>query len=627
MPNAIQDRVRSYLKQIPPFFYLEEEDITQLTEAITVSYREKEELLFSEKEKPHEQVYLLRDGGLLLQEEGQMTDRLEPGEMAGIRSMLTGQPYKATAKVEEPCLLYEIPLDVFKPMAEKNSRVMEYFAKNLASGPVLSPLEKSMLHEGPAIPFIGIPLSGTQPVIEAKGEELLFDAAQRMDTHKISALLITNASKHPIGILTDVDLRRWVALGPERSPNPLVSEFMSSPVICTKPLVQAHEALKIMLERKVKHLAITQSGKEDSVLLAILTRQDVLMAQGWNPFGLIQDIQRANSPELLARLRDSAEKLAFDWLEADYPLSLISTFLTAINDQLIHQAIDMAFEKTGKNRSSYRFCWLSLGSEGRKEQVLRTDQDNALIFDPENCPVNAKKDLLRIAAEVNDTLAQCGFVYCPAEMMARNPEWCLSLSDWKKKFRHWIEQPDAQALRFTTIFFDFRPVGGDHSLARELAQHIRDVLLREHRFLSFLAKDAVEAPLPLGFFKNFVLEKSGQGETRFDIKSRAMLPLVDAARVLALHHQFLDSPNTVDRLRYAAEQDHQNASLLEDAAKAYEVFLKIRAQSGRKQGDQGRYIPIDSMSKLEKQTLRAAFRPSSSLQQILRIRFSTQLIG
>lgn len=627
MPNAIQDRVRSYLKQIPPFFYLDEQDIAQLTEAITVSYREKEELLFSEKEKPHEHVYLLRDGGLLLQEEGQMTDRLEPGEMAGIRSMLTGQPYKATAKVEEPCLLYEIPLDVFKPMAEKNSRVMEYFAKNLASGPVLSPLEKSMLHEGPALPFSGIPLSGTQPVVEAKAEELLFDAAHRMDTHKISALLITNASKHPIGILTDVDLRRWVALGPERGSSPRVSEFMSSPVICTKPNIQAHEALKIMLEKKVKHLAITSSGKEDSALLAILTRQDVLMAQGWNPFGLLQDMQRADSPALLAQLRDEAEKLAFNWLDADYPLTLISTFLTAINDQLIQKAISMAFEKMGKKRSSYRFCWLSLGSEGRKEQILRTDQDNALIFDPDHCPENAKSDLLRIAAAVNDILAECGFVYCPAEIMARNPEWCLSLSDWKQKFRRWMEQPDPQSLRYTTIFFDFRPVDGDHILAKALAQHIQDVLQREGRFLTFLAKDAVEAPLPLGFFKNFVLEKSGQGETRFDIKARAMLPLVDAARVLALHHRYLDSPHTADRLRYAAKQDPQNTSLLEDAAKAYEVFLKIRTQSGRKQGDQGRYIPIDSMSKLEKQTLRAAFRPSSALQQILRIRFSTQLIG
>jgi CBS domain-containing protein len=624
MANLIHDRVLTFLKETPPFYFLHPEELQLLTESLNVRYIEEEEILFEEGTPARPEVYLIRDGSVWLLQQDKILDRLEPGELVGVRSLLTSRPYKATARVAEASLLYEIPVAVFKPMVENHSAVAAYFAKNLASGPSLSVEERAAMESPLHLSFAGFSVQGTAPVICAQEEESLQSAAQRMMKHGVSALIITDEASKPKGILTDVDIRSWVA---NPLPMPKVQAYMSSPVLCVREGADSHQILQIMMQKKIKHLAVTEDGTAATALKAIITRQDVLLAQGWNPFRSMEDIRKSTSAAELPALRDKAEKLAFEWLESELPLGLINTFITSINDALISKAVDLAFRDAGVDQADYRFCWLSLGSEGRKEQLLRTDQDNALIFDAEHSPEGAQEKLLQVAAKVNDTLASCGFVYCPADMMARNPDWCLSMDQWKKKFSRWIEEPEPQAVRYSTIFFDFRAVAGDEALGEELKAHILAVLKKEQRFFSFLAKDAVDAPLPLGFFKGFVLEKTGDGEESFDLKARALMPLTDAARLLALDYGYMESPGTLDRFRFAATQDSRHTHLLEDAARAYEVLLQMRAKYGYKHADQGRYVPIAQMSKLEKQMLRAALRPARELQQMLRVRFSTQLFG
>ena len=205
----------------------------------------------------------------------------------------------------------------------------------------------------------------------------------------------------------------------------------------------------------------------------------------------------------------------------------------------------LAEVKDEKN-SGLRFCWLSLGSEGREEQLLRTDVDNAILYeDPaEDKREEAKAYFLRIGELVNKTLIACGFEKCPADIMASNPAYCLSLSEWKLKFGHWINSPDPQSLMNSTIFFDFRLVYGDTILEKALQNYLIDAIETGGTFINHLAKNALQNPPPLTFFKNLVVEKGGEHKNEFDIKKRAMMPLADAARVLILNHGEVKEHNT-----------------------------------------------------------------------------------
>jgi CBS domain-containing protein len=269
------------------------------------------------------------------------------------------------------------------------------------------------------------------------------------------------------------------------------------------------------------------------------------------------------------------------------------------------------------------FCWLSLGSEGREEQLLRTDQDNALLYAdvPEAESANVKQYFLQLAQHVNDTLHACGFVYCPADMMARNPNWCLSLSEWQQQFKRWIQTPDEKAVLYSTIFFDYRPVYGDYSLAEALTTSIYQHLQVEGLFLPILAKNALTNPAPLSFFRSFVVERSGEHKNEFDIKSRAMMPLADAARVLSLHHKLSGLNSTIKRYKKLALLEPNNAALFEEAAMAYEILMRFRATDGFKHQDSGRFIQPEALNKIERLSLKSAFKPIEDLQALLKTRF------
>jgi CBS domain-containing protein len=256
--------------------------------------------------------------------------------------------------------------------------------------------------------------------------------------------------------------------------------------------------------------------------------------------------------------------------------------MSEINDSLIARAVQLAFKKLDKqdlDRPKADFCWLALGSEGREEQLLRTDQDNALIFEdvPKEDYESTKDYYLKLSKIVTDILNECGFEYCPAEMMASNPRWCLSLSEWERQFDDWIYRPGKEEVMFTTIFFDYRPIYGKMELSKQLTDSIYKSISNQDIFLGHLAKNALQNPAPLSFFRNFVVERSGEHKDEFDIKARAMMPLTDAARLLILEARQYGINNTFQRFDHMAKLEPQNAELYEQAADAYEILMRFRA--------------------------------------------------
>jgi CBS domain-containing protein len=283
----------------------------------------------------------------------------------------------------------------------------------------------------------------------------------------------------------------------------------------------------------------------------------------------------------------------------------------------------------GRGNPPALFDWLALGSQGRGEQLLRTDQDNALIFeDVPEAQYNTVKDyFLQLANYVTEYLQVVGFDYCPADMMASNPKWCLPVSKWRDQFSQWMSEITAENMLNTSIFFDFRGVWGDGSLPDKLTTHIFSELTNpSKRFLASLAQVAIDNPSPLTFFRNFVVERSGEHKDQFDLKSRAMRPLTDAARVLMLEARQGGVNNTFRRFEALAKLEPQNATLYQDAAEAYEVLIRLRTTMGLRRGDSGRFLKPAELGKIQRLLLRNSFTPVKDVQTLLEMRFQLNFL-
>lgn len=642
--NAIQERVYEFLNQYPPFNLIQEEQLRVLAAQVRVLYLEPEQVLFKQNDNAHAYFYVVRQGSVRLEqtedvEKPRLLDVCDEGDVFGVRALLAKKAYSSTATASEETLVYAIPIATFEPILNANAQVALYFAAGFASGgtaqrqPTMQDTNKARVGLRTQGGHMHLPsLDAVVKVGTAK--ELIYCtqgtsirlAAQIMSDKNSSFIVVVDEQQHPIGIITDTDLRKQVVAGPVAIQDP-VEQIMSKPVVAIAPEPTMADALIAMIRSKVKHLCITQDGSINSRATSVLTEHDLLLAQGNNPAVLITEIRQTKTIDSLPDIRNRAEELLQKYLEQEVNIAFVANIITEINDAIIVRALQHAEAILGV--PPLRYCWLSIGSEGREEQLLRTDQDNALVF--ENRHVAEEKEaqgyFVKLAAIVNDVLVSCGFERCPADMMASNPQWCQPLHVWEQYFYHWIHEPTEDALLHSSIFFDYRPVYGDFSLSRQLTEYIYQHIQQEKIFLPYLAKHALQSPPPLSFFRNFIVERGGEHKNEFDIKLRAMTPLVDAARVLTLDNRIAGENNTFKRFERLAKLEPQNAELYKEAAMAYEIMMRFRALHGLRNHNSGRYINPDQLNKLERQALRNTFKPISDIQELLQVRFQLNYLG
>jgi CBS domain-containing protein len=260
-----------------------------------------------------------------------------------------------------------------------------------------------------------------------------------------------------------------------------------------------------------------------------------------------------------------------------------------------------------------------MGSAARGEQLLMTDQDNAMIISDEW--KDKKPIFLKLAEEIISNLHTIGYQHCPAAMMASNPEWCLTLQEFKEKVTPWVINPGPKEVMFTTIFFDFRFEYGNYEITQEFKDYILKLLRESKLYIRFLAAQAIKNPPPLSFFRSFIIEKNGEHKDLFDIKLRGIAPLMDSARVLALDIPYLDETSTLRRFEIAKEKDPANEVLFKEAQEAYLELLQIRVKVALESNNNGRYIDPNTLTKFDKMNLRKCFEPGRRLLDMIERNF------
>lgn len=636
MSNSLAQGIADFLSSIPPFRLLSERQLLALASRVKVLDVQQNEVIFEQGSLPDDHFYVIREGAInLLREEGKerlLADVNEKGDWIGLRSLLSDQPYGLTAVAEVNSLLYKIDFQYFKEIMATEASLSCFLAKSFASG-IHFPYEntyrnafyfhpdqkgKTYLSEINKLLSRRLPVTCTM-------HHTIQEAARIMQTQKVSSILIVDENNCPKGIITDKDLRNQIATG-EHSIQENAQAIMSSPVLCVDKGLTIADLQLFMIRHQVHHLPVTEGGSNQRPLIGVITEHDLLVAQSNNPGAIVRKIKHSFYLEDLRDIRQKAGGLLSKYLDQEVSIRFVSNIMGQINDALIRRIIQLEIkqmEGSGYKRPQVPFCWLGLGSQGREEQLLRTDQDSALVFGtvPDDQLKSTREYFLSLAQKVTDHLSYCGFELCPSDMMASNPGWCLSLEEWQEQFKKWMRIPTEESVRLSTIVFDYRPIYGDFSLAHKLTHCIFGYIDLRTPFLFYLARDAVRYPAPLSFFGQFLIEKKPPHKDSFDIKARAMMPLANMARILILATKKEGPTNTAQRFRYLAELEPSNASLYLQGAEAYEVLMKFRARFGLQNKDSGRYINPAQLSKMDRRQLHNSCKAMSALQSLISVRY------
>ncbi|UII22074.1 DUF294 nucleotidyltransferase-like domain-containing protein [Fulvivirga ligni] len=621
--NLIATRIADFLFKYPPFSYLGKEEILGLAKEAEVKYFQPDEYVFKQDQKSGDYLFVVKEGVVHLERQEadtiSLVDVCDEGDLFGVRAMISGNPYVFQARCEDECLIYALPITNFRSLMELNSQVAMFFASGLAGGQshLFSGASKNRVQESGSLLNWNSPLRQCSQLIWCKSTVIIREVAKMMTEKRIGSMVICEPDGSLTGIVTDTDFKTKIATGILSIDDP-VAKIMSTQVVAMPLGLPLSDYLLKMLRHKIKHICIVDGNKP----VGVLSQRDLLASQQNHPVALVYALEQSKTIEELAKLRNQADGLVRFYLEQNVSMEVTSSLVTHMNDVLMQRIIKLKLDKYQEENGAapVSFCWVSMGSEGRGEQLLRTDQDNALIY-ADSETEDTQQYFLGLATQVNFALEQVGFKKCPADMMAGNSQWCQPLSQWEHYFSGWIRKPQEKALMLSTIFFDYRFIYGDENLLDELNRFIQDEISSEKIFLNFLAKNALKNPAPLGFFKNLMIERSGEHKNDFDIKARAMMPLVDMARVLSLDAGIMDVKNTIGRYQVLAEKDPSRRELYEEAADAYEYLMRFRAISGFEHNNSGRYVPIDSLGKLDRQILRNTFEPIDKLQKMLSLKY------
>ncbi|WP_298883459.1 DUF294 nucleotidyltransferase-like domain-containing protein [uncultured Polaribacter sp.] len=623
--NTIAKRIFDFLKNFPPFSMLSAEQLLSVCKEIDVIYLEKDTNLFITEKPIENKFYVVKDGAIGLFEENTdaLVDKCDEGDIFGLRALMRKDNYKLSAKAIEESIVYSISSESFKKFITTNSEASSYLLSTFVSNtryieadPINIPKVNKNIQdffEEQSAEYSKTPISCT---IETK----IKDAAIIMSKKRVGSIVITK-NKKPIGIITDKDLRTKIATGIV-SINKPVSEIMSSPVITYPEKITVAEAQIAMMKHKITHLCITKDGTPNSELIGILSEHDIIVIRDNNASALVKEVKRATTFVQLQKIRKRAEKILKRYLEQHIPITYITKIISSINESITRRVINLSLlEMPSPTPTS--FAWLAIGSQGREEQLLLTDQDNALVFNnvAKEDYQKTKEYFLALSKKINNGLHVVGFELCPADMMGSNPKWCLSVDEWKSQFNSWIKSPGEDNLMLCTIFFDFQYVFGDEELVKKITAGINKSIDSHEIFLNFLGINALKNPPPLSFFRQFLIERDGEHKNHFDIKARAMMPLVDAARLLILSKNIDVDNNTILRYEKLAELESQNKDIYIACSNAFKSLLRYRTEQGLLNNDSGRFINLETLSKANRLQLKSCFKAVKDVQDLIQTRF------
>lgn len=609
--------IRDFLAKCPPLVELPATALANLAEAIEVRHiPQGEEILTVGADNAF--VFLIRAGAVdVLLENGEWYGRFGESDWVGYRSVMRGGKVSMTVRTHENSVLYAVPGALFLSLLAQFERVNQYFTERKPER--LRNALQDIRGGGFALMAMHVRDLMKLPMLVGKSESIRQVACQMSDCNAPTAI-VTAEDGSLCGIVTDVDFRkRVVAEG-------LSVELPISDIMTPNPLTlssrdQASEALSLMTRRNIRHLPVVDGNDVVGVISAL----DLLRSQGDNAVYLVGDIFTAKDVGRLAELSRGLPNILVNLVKQSLPANDIGHAITSIGQAIVRRLLMMAEAQLGEPPVPYAF--IVAGSMARREQTAHSDQDNGMILSDEYNETEHGEYFRSVAKFVSDGLNECGYVYCPGDVMATNDQWRQPLAVWRGYFDTWINKPEPKALMYSSIFFDLRCLHGDDSLLSHLQEEVLSKTRASTLFQAFMAGNALSHKPPIGFFRGFVLDKDSKDEKSdkgMDMKKRGVVPVIDMARLYALAGG-LKPINTWERLDAIAQAGLLSGSMVDDLRDAFELISMVRLQHQAKQIAKGQkpnnYVPPEALSALERRHLKDAFEVISTMQSSMTTRY------
>ena len=593
---------KEFIKKIRPFSFLSEDELNILISGLEVKLFQKNKTIFK-KGDPRKYVYIIFSGLVGLFDDEIAADYISKGELFGIISV-RDFPYLLDATALEDTVCYLIYSENFKEVFNKNIRFSSFFStfikrrfhsfKKIAS-------DKKFFEEATFVLDIE-KIIYKKPVV-AGPDTTVENAAVEMVDNSVSSIVVVDNQMRPIGIFTDKDLRKVIIQGDKLDP---ISNYMSSPVKTINTKTTIFDAFSKMIDEGVDHLVVAKKAK----VFGVITGKDIRiqLEPSSSIITLFRKIIKAESIKELQIVFNSIKLSVARIVLSGSNFFDLTKMLCTVNDAIIAKVI----ETVDKTLLTDDFVWIHMGSLGRKEQVLATDQDNALIY--------IKKHSIKFIDNINKALAKVGIPECPGNYMASNEKWNKDLSSWKNYFKNWFNNPTANNARYLSIFLDMRPVFGNENIYKELIESLRSNVT--NRAIQALAHDAIHIEPPIGIFGIRGLNKG------VDLKTYGIYPIVNGIRVLAVDNNIFEVTNTKERLEMLNDTGVISNEMCHDLLESYgflqDLRLKNQSIAILNQSKENNLISVKQLRKIDLLILKETLKIVSSFQKLLMKKYNVK---
>jgi len=626
--EKIKERVQN-LSQIMPFCLLNADQLKRIAVSLKEETYPAGTFLVKQGEPSKHVLFLIIRGKaeiFVADKNGNetVTGLREAAEFLGETVFLSNKEYPASARALEKTHCYLLYPRITAKIYEESADFAAFIARLLADRMRNLYQKFSDEEEGQASGGFSKRIEDIMvtKVITCSPEDNVGQIASIMDSHNVSSVIVVNNDGKPLGIITESDLvSRVLCRGNPASIFFLTAKkLMTTGLLSLKPYDFSYQAFLLMVKHRIKHVIILD---EKDKLLGIVAMRDIIKSRKTGSFAIVNNIEAVNTIKALAKLRPEVDQVLQALLVERAPVKEITSLITEFYDRITRKVIEIA-EKAmmaeGYGSPPVNYCWITMGSSGRKEQFARTDQDNGIIFADVEAErkEEVKKYFLTLGGKVVAGLEQYGFSLCKGNVMANNAAWCHSFRGWCETIERWSAHL-TENVRLMTIFLDFRYIYGNISLYDLLRKFVMRKTQNSSLLLFYLVKDNLSKRLPLGFFHRIQTERTGEHRNQLNLKTSACVHIVDCIRVFALK-EGIPVTNTFERLDELGKRKVLNEKDIEQIKAAYETLMMLRVRDAMLKMQKGKtpdnYITPGDLTDREYSLLRESLIVVNRLQGI-----------
>jgi CBS domain-containing protein len=628
-----------HLKDTEPFNLLPDHIFQEIRAAAHLKTYPPNTHIFRQNDPPTGYLFVIKEGlvEITVMTPGgidMVVDYRSEGAFFGGTPIITGEPYTGGARTVGKSECYLIPEAILKRVDKDYPQLSDYFTRIVLSrvrqlySEIVADHSRQALTQMEAYPFKKrLSEIMTVAVETCLLTETARQVARRMTEKNISSVLVIDAARRPIGIITARDMVDKV-IAPENVDGRLLTarELMSPYPYAMSPATYMYEALAYMTGHRIKHLPVV----DRDVVVGIVTLRDIMRYRSQNAMLLLGNIREERTIEGLVAIRREIFGVARGLLSETRSTPEVMEILTYIHHGIIRRVYELCLqelEAEGRLRPDIRHCFLIMGSGGRREMLLGPDQDHGFIFEnvSDARMPEVEAFFIPLAERIVAALSRVGYPLCHGKVMASNPLWRGRLSDWQARVRDWVNDPEPQKVRYSSIFFDFAPLAGDPGLANAL----RDIVHQEIRnfpgFLYHMMSLDLRYKVPVGLLGRFIVEKGEEHRGELSLKHGGSVYIVDCIRMFALEKE-LQAITTQDRLQGLVERNVFASETAEHIRAAFEALSFLRLRNEIHLIEQGKepshYLDPYTLSKNEQDLLREAFAAVHKLQDAAKRHFS-----